>query len=180
MTPQEVTRLLEACSIYQRNIADGDPVALRDAWYLALDMRMTLEEGLQIVVSLAAGNEWLNPGTINERFLAKYRKPHELGTGRAKLPGQNRQEPKAAPLEVGSAMPVRPQDVPEYVAARKAATEAGARRQPASWALKCPHCGAMPGRPCTVQVGEEKRALKHREAHPAREVALQVVSSRPA
>lgn len=172
MKPEEVADLLSVCSVYQQATGrDMDPVKVSQAWYMALDVRMTLEDATLIVMALASENTWISPGSINERYLARYRKGHEQGSSRPKLPIQAQPVTASpAPLTVGSDSPVHYSDVPEYMEKR--------RKQPRSWSVECPYCGAKPGNPCTVLDGKRKVPLRHREAHPSREEEVSVPSSR--
>jgi len=169
MKVEEVPKLLQVASVYQANLRDGvDKDLAVQAWYMALDVRLSLTDALDIAAHLASRGTRLHPSTINDEFLLRNRSPHEQGVGRPRLPLDVGREPKrhVPVLQIGAPMPVRPDEVPEYVAARSA------KRVPvagSAWAEPCPYCHVPAGEPCVTGSGVR---LKHRLAHPSRELAV--------
>lgn len=175
MRVEEVPRLLQVASVYQANLREaGEPEVLVRAWYMALDTRLQLEEALNIVASLAASGERLHPSTINAEFLRRSTPLHQQGGGRPHLPGEvmgRREVSGRAPVEIGEdVVPVRPDEVPEYVKARSRARQAEATARQA-WSVPCSYCGAAAGERC--HTGDGSTPLRRRLAHPSREDAAQ-------
>ena len=170
MRVEEVPKFLQVASMYQANIKDvTDKDVAAQAWYMALDVRLSLTDALDIAAHLASRGTRLHPSTVNEEFLLRIRDPHQQGAGRPRLPlDERRPVARRAPVAVGAPAPVRSDEVPEYVAARKAAHERKASAIRA-WSEPCPYCHAEPGSPCVDGVG---RKLTRRLAHPSREMAV--------
>lgn len=156
--------------MYQANIRDAGPVeVVSQAWYMALDVRLSLTDALDIAAHLASRGTRLHPSTINEEFLLRNRSAHQQGQGRPRLPLDEGRAARHVPVSMaalGAGEPVRPDDVPGY-------REARGRKAPAKdvreWAAPCPYCHVPAGEPCVTGTGGR---LKHRLAHPSREMAV--------
>lgn len=173
MNITEIAALTNIVAVHRPRLLEGDADTTRTAWYMALDTRLPLHVGIAIVANLAAEGVYITPAAINERWLASIRKPHVQGTPRPRLPVGDPVrgiEEHRAPLEIGSPAPVKPQDVPEYVAARNGEVYGS---NPA-WLVQCPHCGAEPHQPCVTRRDGVAHRLRHRSSHPAREAAAGV------
>ena len=170
MKVEEVSSLLEVLSTLQY-MPDGNTELARNTWFMSLDMNMSLEDALAAVVQIAAtSDDRIGPKIINDTYLAKFRKPHEQAAPKPRLPGAKQPEPtRQAPLQIGAEVPVKPQDVPEYVAARREAWGGDKPKVLTVWSVECPHCGAKPGRPCTRWTPRGPAALTKLDAHPSRE-----------
>lgn len=168
MKIDEVGKLLRFVSAYSVRTTDETAAT---AWFYALDTRITLEQAVALCARIAADGGRINPGTINEHYLAAIRPAHQQGVGRPHLPVADIRAPEREPIAaIGAAAPVLPQEVPEYVAARKAANErvVSLRR---AWSVPCPYCHADTGQGCVRGDGSP---LRHRPSHPAREDALRL------
>lgn len=153
MKPNEVEALFMFASYLQPAITRGktkdEKNAMATAWAWALDVRITLDQGRRIVTDLVAEKQWVDPGSINERFLIALRKPNEP-LGRPKLPAGHAEdvikpEPRLA-LEAKT-IPALPQDVPEY------ANKNNVIERLTNQSVPCPYCEAKVGRPCTSTQG---------------------------
>ena len=181
MSPEEVEQLVDLVVRIQPKIVP-DQMTVRDVasgWFLALDVRLTLEAAIAITSTLAGSREWINPGAINEVHLSQYREAHVQGKPKPRLPlaESSSQAPRQAPLQIGAGMPVRPQDVPEYAAVRGKAWGGGEPPHIEAWSVVCPHCRARVGQPCTMQSADGRVPLKQRQAHPSREDLVKGVMS---
>lgn len=171
MKISEVAQLLRTAQVFQANLRTSDPSTEAEtvrAWYMALDERLPLDEGMVICATLASEQKRLHPGTINDAYLEAIRPPHQQGIGRPHLPFKVKERPRSRPAAIGAPEPVAASSVPEYVAARKEAL-AKAQHRAKSWAVPCPYCHAEAGVPCKDGNG---RRLTHRDSHPSREDAL--------
>lgn len=176
MRPVEVATLLTTASAYQANLKPSNDQAAAEmakAWYMALDMRMTLHEATLILAELASSARRIHPGTINDLYLESVRAGHAQGVGRPRLPYPMATPKREAPRAIGAPEPVKPQDVPEYVAARAAAVERAQQRAEYN-RVACPHCHAEVGKPCKDGNGN---VLMRSPAHPSRLDALRTVAA---
>jgi len=170
MRVEEVPKFLQVASVYQANIRDvSDKDAAVQAWYMALDVRLSLTDALDIAAHLASRGTRLHPSTVNEEFLLRNRQPHEQGHGKPRLPlDESREVRRRQPIAIGSIAPVRPDEVPEYVEARNPARVRD-RKAVRAWSEPCPYCHVPAGEPCVTGSGTR---LKHRLAHPSRELVV--------
>lgn len=115
MNQAEVSELLLAAGTLQANLRMHDEqeqlVAVK-TWWMALDTRMSFQDAMQAVAALAAEGRPIRPASINEVFL-KHR-----GGSRPVLPFPLSQ-PRRGPVQIGAPDPVKPDDVPEWVEAKK-------------------------------------------------------------
>lgn len=175
MKVEEVTTLLSIAGTYQANLKPSNPqdsATMVKAWYMALDTRMTLNEGMVLLAALASETKRIHPGTLNESYLLSIRPAHQQGIGRPHLPFAPKAVERPIPLAIGAPEPVAPTAVPEYVAARKE-QHAKHRSQNAALRAPCEYCHAESGRRCVDGNG---RPLTHRWAHPSREETSRLIA----
>lgn len=115
MNQAEVSELLLAAGTLQANLRMHDEqeqlIAVK-TWWMSLDTRMTFQDGMQAVALLAADGRPIRPSSINDVFLK------HLGASRPMLPFPL-DKPKRVVQQIGAEHPVRPDEVPEWVEAKK-------------------------------------------------------------
>lgn len=115
MNQAEVAELLVAAGTLQHNLRMSDEqeqlIAVK-TWFMSIDRRLGFREGMQIVAALAAEGRPIRPASINDMYLST------IGGGHPVLPFPVERR-KREPKQIGAENPVRPDEVPEWVEAKK-------------------------------------------------------------